>query len=327
MNRGNFLVRKHLRAVDRFSVAAAWQHFTMADTDAAAELAGLPSAVDISDTDEAARRFDALILDAELAVAAGEPVAAGVVSRVIQVAEALTERRGIPDVDAQAALIAAVGDPAWWDTVSLARLEQVRARLRGLVRLIDRINQRPLQTDFQDTLVARETDITRVVPGINRKAFRERMLGFLGEHADDVALHKLRTGRSLTDLDLQQLEAILVGAVDPDTLHAQAVEAGGLGRLIRSIVGLDRSAVEEALADFVAAPGFTTRQHVFVDLVVQQLTIAGYLAPQRLYEDPFTGVAPDGPDALFTDAQITELIDRLRRIDATADPTPDAATA
>lgn len=56
-------------------------------------------------------------------------------------------------------------------------------------------------------------------------------------------------------------------------------------------------------------------------------TIAGDLSPQRLYEDPFTGVAPDGPDSLFSDAQITDLIEHLREIDATAEPTSNVASA
>ena len=95
--------------------------------------------------------------------------------------------------------------------------------------------------------------------------------------------------------------------------------------MVRSIVGLERSAAEEALRDFVSAPGFGQRQHAFIDLIVEQLSIAGYLDPRRLYEDPFTGVAPEGPDALFSDAQVTDLIARLRRIDESAEPRESAS--
>lgn len=327
MNQGNVLVRKHLRTVDRFSTAAPWNTFTSADVDAAAELAPLPSAVDADDTDEAARRFDALVLEAELAVAADAPVPGGVIARVAELVRALGDRRGIPAVDAQAELLAAVGDPDWWLTANLSRLEQLRVRLRGLVRLAGRDGQRPLHTNFTDTLAVRSVEMSGVASQVDRAAFRARLLGFLGEHSDDVALHKLRTGRALTVADLEQLEEILRGAVDPAQLSSQAVEAGGLGRLIRSIVGLERSAAEAALSEFVSADAFTVRQHAFVDLVVQQLTIGGYIDPRRLYEDPFTGLAPDGPDALFTDAQVTDLIDRLRRLDSSADPVSEPTTA
>lgn len=326
MNRDNFLVRKRLRALDRFSTPDAWDRFTSSDADAAAELAGLPSSFD-TDTDEAARRFDALILEAQVAVASAEPIPPALVERIRGIASSLADQRSIPAVQAQTPLIDAMAQPEWWEGIPIAALEDARTRLRDLVRLIPRSGQGIVYTDFEDTLAdAREVTMTRVAPGLDRRVFRDRLYGFLREHADSVALHKLRTGRSLTNLDLEQLEQILVAGagLDADLLQTQAVEAGGLGRLVRSIVGLERSAAEELLADFVSAPGFSHRQHAFVDLVVQQLTIAGRLDPQRLYEDPFDGIAPEGPDALFSDAQITDLIARLRRIDQSAEPTADA---
>ena len=294
----------------------------------AAALAGLPTASE-TDTDEAAKRFDLLLLEAQVAVAGGDPVPQLIVARVGDVAAALLQRRGIPAVDQQAALLSAITDPEWWDAASLTYLESVRIGLRGLVRLIDASGQHPMYTDFADTIAERrDVDIARVMPGLDRRAFREKILGFLVAHRDNLALRKLRTGRELTAVDLAELEAILisVGGVDAEQLRAQADEARGLGRLIRSIVGLDRSAAEAALSDFVAASGFTHRQHVFVDLIVEQLTIAGHLDPRRLYEDPFTGVASEGPDALFTEAQVTDLIERLRQLDESAEP-HDSASA
>lgn len=328
MNRDNFLVRKHLRAVEHFAHADAWDGFDAGDLEAAAVLAGLPSAAE-QDADEAAKRFDALVLDAQVAVASGNPVPRGTASRIVGIAQALSDQRTIPAVAAQAALLDDLIDPAWWEDVDVVALERVRVKLRGLVRLIGRDSQAVVYTDFEDTLdAARDVALSRVVPGLNRKAFRERLFGFL-DGRSDVALHKLRTGRALTGVDLQQLEDALIsaGGVDAGQLHAEAASAGGLGRLVRSIVGMERSAVEDALADFVSSPGFTHRQHAFVDLVVQQLTIVGYLDPRRLYEDPFDGVAPEGPDELFSDAQVTDLIAHIRRIDESAEPIAGQATA
>jgi type I restriction enzyme R subunit len=328
MNRDNFLVRKHLRAVERFADAHAWDGFGDDSVDATAELAGLPSAAE-QDADESAKRFDALVLDAQVAVASGEPIAAGIVSRIFGIAQALGSQRSIPAVGAQAALLDALVDPVWWDGVDVVGLERARVKLRDLVRLIGREDKAIVYTDFEDTLdAARDVALSRVVPGLNRRAFREKLYGFLAGRSD-VALHKLRTGRPLTQVDLEQLEDVLTsaGGLDAAQLHDEATGAGGLGRLVRSIVGMERSAVEEALADFVAAPGFTHHQHAFVDLVVQQLTIAGYLDPRRLYEDPFDGVAPEGPDAIFSDAQVTDLIAHIRRLDDSAEPVAEQATA
>ncbi|WP_370448959.1 type I restriction-modification enzyme R subunit C-terminal domain-containing protein [Cryobacterium sp. Hb1] len=89
-----------------------------------------------------------------------------------------------------------------------------------------------------------------VTPGIDREWFRERLFAFLRDHADQVVLHKLRAGRQLTDLDLQELERILTesGGFTPAELAGGAMEAHGLGLLIRSVVGLERSAVAVAVA-------------------------------------------------------------------------------
>jgi len=331
MNRTNFLVRAHLRAVDRFADAEAWRRpFTADDVAAADELAALPSAAD-TDTDEHAKRFDLLLLSAQLAVAEGEPVPAEVAARVQALARALAAQRGVPKVAAQATLIDAIADPAWWEGVDLAALEDVRVRIRGLVSLIDAAGQRPVYTDFEDTLAeGGEARMPGLPTAVDRVLFRKKLHEFLAAHAGVPALHKLRTGRALTELDLGELERILVteGGIDAEELRANIGEERSLGRFLRSIVGLERSAAEALLADFVQVPGFTRNQHTFIDLIIGELTVEGFVDPGRLYEDPYSGVAPEGPEGLFTEAQVTDLFTRLDEIGRAATPEPpDARSA
>ena len=234
----------------------------------------------------------------------------------------------MPVVETQRWLLDALADPEWWTAASVAQLEDVRVRLRGLLILIDIRHQEPVYTDFEDTLgEQRELDFARVSVGLDRRAIRAQLLAFLREHDQVVALHKLRTGRALTESDLAELHRILVetGGVDAATLTASAHEAQGLGRFIRSIVGLERSAVEALVGDFIAGPGFTRSQQAFVELVVSELTVEGHLDTKRLYEDPFSGVAPQGPETIFTEAQITDLIERIQLLDRSADPVPATA--
>jgi type I restriction enzyme R subunit len=51
----------------------------------------------------------------------------------------------------------------------------------------------------------------------------------------------------------------------------------------------------------------------FVNLIVDHLTNHGVMRPDRLYESPFTDLAPQGPDSLFQSADVDELI---RAVDA-----------
>lgn len=322
MSRTNFLVRAHLRAVDRFPDASAWRRpFSSDDVSAAAELALLPSTADI-DTDEHAKRFDLLVLAAQLARADGAAVPAPIVTRIAEIVSALGQQRGVPKVKAQAALLDAVVDAGWWDAADLADLEDLRLRLRSLVSLIPPAGQKPIFTDFEDVLAdGGESQLPGFQAAVDRQLFNRQVYEFLSTHNDVTALRKLRTGRQLTPLDLEQLERILVeeGGLDAGELHTRADGAHGLGRFIRSIVGLERGAAEALLSDFVSGPALTRNQHAFVDLVLAELTVEGFLDAARLYEDPYSGVAPEGPEALFTEAQITDLVERLDRVGRAAE--------
>ena len=92
----------------------------------------------------------------------------------------------------------------------------------------------------------------------------------------------------------------------------------GLGLFIRSLVGLDRAAAKDALGSFTDGKPMSANQIEFVDLVVNHLTEHGVMEPARLYESPFTDIAPQGPDALFSSSQIDQLFAALSAIRAGA---------
>jgi len=81
---------------------------------------------------------------------------------------------------------------------------------------------------------------------------------------------------------------------------------------------MDRSAAKEALTGFLNGKTFTANQLEFVNLIVDHLTEHGVMEPARLYESPFTGIAPYGPDGLFPASDIDELLQVLDGVRATA---------
>jgi len=91
-------------------------------------------------------------------------------------------------------------------------------------------------------------------------------------------------------------------------------ESQGLGLFVRSLVGMDRSAAKEALGAFLADKSLGGNQIEFANLVVDHLTEHGVLAPERLYESPFTDVTPRGPDELFSSVQIDVLLRALATV-------------
>lgn len=82
---------------------------------------------------------------------------------------------------------------------------------------------------------------------------------------------------------------------------------------------MDRAAASEALSSFTGGTVLTGNQLTFVNMIVDQLTSRGAMEPELLYQAPFTGVAPTGPDAIFTGAQVLALVATLRQIRASAE--------
>ena len=84
------------------------------------------------------------------------------------------------------------------------------------------------------------------------------------------------------------------------------------------MVGLDREAATQALHGLVAGKTLSANQLEFVNLIVTHLTERGVMEPGLLYEPSFNTFATQGPDALFTSAQVEELFGVLDHIKATA---------
>ncbi|WP_225854180.1 type I restriction-modification enzyme R subunit C-terminal domain-containing protein [Micromonospora sp. ALFpr18c] len=88
----------------------------------------------------------------------------------------------------------------------------------------------------------------------------------------------------------------------------------GLGLFIRSLVGLDREAARDAFSEFLVDRTLNAAQLDFINLIVNDLTVNGVMEPGRLYESPFNGVAPRGPEALFSNPDADRLVSILRSI-------------
>jgi type I restriction enzyme R subunit len=150
--------------------------------------------------------------------------------------------------------------------------------------------------------------------------FREKTRAFLRQHENEIAIHRLRMNKQFTATDLTSLERVLAGSGigDPNLLAKAAQDAQGLGLFVRSLVGMDRGAAKEAFADFLAERTMTASQIEFVDLIIDHLTNQGVVSAARFYESPFTDIAPTGPQAIFSEEDVEELVGILDRVRAAA---------
>lgn len=317
MPQQNFLVRPHLELVERFSKREEWDDISVGDLAALDDrVAGLPSEVEPEHEDS--KRFDVMVLNTQLAVLKGEPCERER-RQIMQIAGLLEGQQSIPAINQQLELILDVQNDEWWTDVTYPMLEQLRRRLRDLVPLIERSKKKPVYTDFEDTFGGdREVVLPGTGGGDNYEflQFSKKAQHFLKEHLADDVVAKVRSGQPLTAADLADLQRVLVAAgVGDDASFALASErAGNLGYFVRSLVGLDRAAAKEAFAEFLDDKRHTRAQIEFVNLIIDELTQRGVVEPHRVYEDPYKGLAPRGPEDLFTEDDLDRLFQTLAQL-------------
>jgi len=210
-------------------------------------------------------------------------------------------------------LILEIQTDDFWQDMTLPMLKSVRRRLRALVKLIE-FKKRPIvYSDFEDRAGASiEMLMQRIPIGTNLDAFRRKARVFLRPYENYIAILKLRRNEPLTRSDLAEIERIFVEAgVDQASLDALRSD-GGLGRFVRSLVGLDQAAAKQAFAGFLDGKVLTADQLEFIDHIVDHLTARGVMDPKLLYESPFTVDLADGPKTVGKKRNFASLVEISR---------------
>ena len=319
MNLDNFVVRPKRRLVEMYAKPEAWEVLSNESrSELGHEVAGLPS--ELASEDEEAKRFDLLILKLQLAVLRVEPSFERLRDMVKSIAGALEEKAIIPMVKPHLPLIQDLQTDEWWQDVTTPMLEHARKQLRALVKLIDKLQRKPIYTDFEDEIgESAEVDMPDFGTRETFARFVDKTRVFLEEHRNDMAIHKVRMNKPLTRTDLDELERILTASGgNPEYVQQAKETSNGLGLFVRSLVGLDRGAAKEAFAGFLAGKTLSANQIQFVNLIVDHLTERGLMDSGLLYEAPFTDLTPTGPDGLFESAQVNELLAVLAQVRAAA---------
>ncbi len=317
MNDHNFIVRPHLELVERFRSPEAWNELSMTDLAALAEnVAGLPDQLGPDHVDS--RRFDVLILNAQLRQLQNSPFERER-GRIKEIASLLEEiSSGIPHIAAQLDLLQDLQNDDWWVGATYPMLEDVRRRLRELVPLIERRKRGVLYSNFIDTVGEGEVV---ALPGtgsgegsLEFVQFRKKAQHFLKEHLGEEVVARVRSGAPITPEDEADLQRILVaaGVGDDATFEEASERAGNFGLFIRSLVGLDRAACKAAFNDFLDDKRYSRRQIEFVNLIIDELTDRGAVTPARLYDAPYIGLSPEGPDDLFAPPDLQRLVDTIK---------------
>lgn len=315
MSLDNFLVRAKRRAVEAFQRPDAWNSFSADDRETLInEIAGLPTA--LVDDDIAAKQFDLIVLNGQLALLRGDATFSRCKEKVMAIAAKLEALGNVPMVAAAMALILEVQTDEFWQDIDAWSLEQMRRRLRDLIKLIEGEDRVIVFTEFMDEIGEGATiTLPNANIGTDKVRFQMKAQDFLKRHLDHITIQKLRRNEQLTLQDLNELERILVedvGATDNDLDEARA--SGGLGIFVRSLIGLERDAAKAAFADFLVGRNLNANQIEFVNLIIEHLTERGAMDPRRLYESPFTDFDAQGVSGVFPQDDVQYIVQLINEV-------------
>jgi len=304
MNRENFIVRMHLETVERFQNRDRWDGLSESDRETLKrQVAGLPS--EMATDNIQSRLFDLTALRMQLALVEGDE--GGFErsrQRVVEIAMLLEEKGTIPAVAAQLEYLASLQEAAFWEGITLAGLEELRSRLRGLVPFLDKKKRNIVYTDFKDEVLGVKEEQAVYIPKMTGTQYKKKVDDYLRNHLNHIVIQRLRTNQPLTALDLKGLETTLmeIGEENGETLLSDLLtrsEAPSLAHFVRSLVGLDPMAAQAAFSQFLTDRSLTPQQIRFVEMVIDQLTARGIMDASALYEPPFSNLHAGGPDELF----------------------------
>ena len=202
-------------------------------------------------------------------------------------------------------------------------VEDIRVRIRELVKFIDRKKRDTVITDFADELgEVQDVAVPTYQTGFSPYQYRKKVEAYIRAHEDHITIAKLKRNVPLTEADLGALEEMLFSAEAIESRQRFEAVFGkikSLKRLIREIVGLDRNAAKQAFARYLEGTTISANQIRFVENIIDFLTQNGLMDPGLLYEPPFTDTHPEGLDGVFSDDEADNIVSIVRSFNASVD--------
>ena len=173
------------------------------------------------------------------------------------------------------------------DNAGIDEFEEIREKLRGLMKYIPKVSVR-YDTNFEDDLLSIEWNESEL-ENDELKNYKAKAEYYIRQHQDNIVIAKLRTNQPLTSTDVSSLEEILWKEVGTRQDYENEFGTKPLGEFVREIVGLDMNAAKEAFSQYLTDANLDSRQIYFVNQIIEYIVYNGMLKDYSvLQEAPFT---------------------------------------
>ena len=284
LSRARIDVRAHLQTIEPYREQEAWA--CLSDLDVA-KLKGIAHLLPRPKENEAAKKFDVLMLCQQLELVDSTVKADNSRASVIKIAQLLEKKATIPAVRERMETIKEVQTAVFWDHCTLNSLERVRKELRELVHVLaESRDERRFVINIEDAI---SSDAV-AAPVTLKATYHDRVIDYLAKHTDNEVLRKIQNFEQLTTADVNELQRIFWEELGTRTEFDEATNGKkynhNVAAFIRVIQGVDRQKALALYTRFIKDSNLTGEQEQYLKEILNYLSENGDLQMSDFMEYP-----------------------------------------
>ncbi|MBN2747341.1 MAG: DEAD/DEAH box helicase family protein [Bacteroidales bacterium] len=318
LNKENFAVKMVLRDVEKYQQKDAWYALTYADLKSVFEK--IAPLVFVPDKDEAAKRFDLLMQNFKLSNLESTPKQSYYHREVIHIAKILTKLGNINEVRQQMTLILALQQNEYWSETNIFKLENIRKKLRDLVKYLPKQELVKYKINIKDAII-NDREGEYILSGFTKsESYKAKFESYIDNHKSNIIISKIFKNIKLTSAELEALDALIFDNSDLNDRKAfhQTYGDKPLAQLIRTIIGMDEHAVNDAFSDFIDGFELNSIQYHFIQTIVKHFSKKGIIELKELALPPYTDINDLGIFGIFNDDnqdKVLQIVNGLNRVE------------
>ena len=277
-------VREKIELVEPYRSRDAWVCLSEVDV---AKLKGIASLLPRPNENDAAKRFDILMLHLQLEQVDSTVNADKARASVIGIAHLLEDKASIPLVRARMDTICEVQTVEFWENATIDRLERVRKELRDLVHILaESRDDRKFIIDIEDT-TSSDADAVRVTL---KATYKQRVVDYLATHTDNPTLKKIQNFEQLSCSDIVELQRVLWEELGTREEYNEFTNGKrysmNVAAFIRVINGIDRKKALEKYAAFIKGADLNAEQEQYLKNILDYISVNGDIQLSDFMEYP-----------------------------------------
>lgn len=235
----------------------------------------------------------------------------------------------LAEIGARRTYVDAIITNVFWDNLTLASLDEAKEVLAPLMKYKRDKPSLVIELGLDDIIESRKwvvvrKDSQKIYVDEYRKKVEEKILEITDKHP---TISKLKAGEKVEVDDLINLEATLetelgtdeISLDDENMLKAFGVRVGSFVDFLKHVLKIEalpsfETIIQKAFDAFILEHNYNADQSRFLRVVQSIFLQRRKLELADLYEEPFTNFGVNAVEKLFSEKEVTELIELTKRL-------------